>query len=182
MASTATMIEASPAQFARYTRRSARPVLLAANPNPPMQPPLPLAPLPPLLPTAARHGSHPPGELRQRAGRFMQAVAEVICGERPARQLGAWLCADVLDQLTRTTAPDTGTRHSSQRRARRMPGGGNGTGKIVSVHVTMNDPTVAEVTARMVVGDRSHAVAARLKCYTDLHGQSTWRCTALCWA
>ena len=37
--------------------------------------------------------------LRQKAGHFMQALVEVLAGERPPRQLAAWMSHDVYDQV-----------------------------------------------------------------------------------
>lgn len=111
--------------------------------------------------------------LQGRAAHFMQVLVEVLTGERPARQLGAWMSPDVYDQLQQRL-------HASSRGPQRSRV--NAGSRIVSVHVAMVSETTAEIAARMSHGGRSRALAVRLELYTSLRGQRQWRCTALTWA
>lgn len=128
---------------------------------------LPIPPAPPVLPVVVEQGDS--DELRQRAARFAQAVAEVLHGHRPARQLGPWLAADVYDQLLlhlrgRRAAP---SRHRV---------------RVASVHVEMIHRRAAEIAVRLVHGGRSTALALRLDLDSDAPHGPIWRCTALTWA
>ncbi len=133
--------------------------------------PLPIPAVSPVLPVPVEHGAQPAAPLRERASRFLQAVVEVLVGERPARQLGGWLAPDVFrlleQQVTMGARTSTGRGHNA---------------RIVSVHVSMIEPTVAEVAGRFVHHRRSRAIAVRLELVRDHREQLTWRCTALEWA
>jgi hypothetical protein len=133
--------------------------------------PLPFPGLVPVLPVPVERGDAQP--LRERSARFMQALVEVLSGERPARQMAAWMAPDVYDQLS--------TRLMAHARAPRRPTAGRGA-KIVSVHVAMVHPGAAEIAGRMVHRGRSRAVAVRLELQTTHRGDPVWRCTALTWA
>jgi hypothetical protein len=111
--------------------------------------------------------------LRQRAAHFMQALVEVLSGERPARQMAAWMAPDVYDQLN--------ARLVARARAPRRSGVA-GTARIASVHVSMINDETAEIAGRMVHRGRSRAIAIRLELQTSHRGQKAWRCTALVWA
>lgn len=102
-------------------------------------------------------------DVRGWAARFVQAVVEVLAGDRPVGQLVRWTSADVYDELAaRVTA-------LSRREA------GTHTRAVVrSVHVTVPADGVAEVAALVRRGPRSAAVAVRLE---GLDGR--WQCTAL---
>ena len=141
---------------------------LATDPYAPQQVPLPFPPSPPLLPVPTERGDA--GQLRHRCARFTQALAEVITGARPVRQLGPWLTRGVYEQLVahvdgRFTGPGP----------RRSP-------RVVSVHIAMVGETGAEIAARMVHRGRSHAIAVRLQRGRDHQGRVTWTCTAAEWA
>ena len=102
----------------------------------------------------------------------MQAIAEVIAGVRPARQLTPWLTREVHAELNDyVNATFQSMAGATRQRAR-----------IVSVHVFMVDENAAEIAARMVLRGRSHAIAARLQHINDPRERSVWRCTALAWA
>jgi Family of unknown function (DUF6459) len=101
------------------------------------------------------------------SARLVQAVAEVVAGDRPIGQLIRWTDGTVYAELNRrvrllgltTTA---GTRGSSER------------AQVRSVHVSTPAPRVAEVAAHVRHGGRSRAVALRLEVRRD-----RWVCTAL---
>ncbi|MDQ3158019.1 MAG: Rv3235 family protein [Actinomycetota bacterium] len=139
----------------------------------PEQVPLPLAGISQLTvaPVASRGASHNP--LQERASHFMQVLVEVLSGERPVRQLGAWMSPDVYDQLQ--------GRLAAQARAPRQMHIHAGS-RIVSVHVAMVTETTAEIAARMAQGGRSRALAVRLELQSSSRGVRQWRCTALTWA
>lgn len=135
----------------------------------PEQVPLPLAGIRQL--TLESFPSHNP--LQQRASHFMQVLVEVLTGERPVRQLAAWMSPDVYDQLQR--------RLAAQSRAPRHLHVNAGS-RIVSVHVAMVNEATAEIAARMAHGGRSRALAIRLELQSNPRGVKQWRCTALTWA
>lgn len=106
--------------------------------------------------------------LRSHAARLTQAIVEVLAGRRPPRQLEPWLTAPVLAQL-----------QSRLRIGSRRPVGRSA--RLASLHVSEIDTGVAEITGRIVIADRSRALALRLERLTDHHGRTGWRCTALEW-
>lgn len=111
-----------------------------------------------------------PGDpvLRQQAARLTQAIVETLAGRRPPRQLEPWLTKTVYNQLQIRLR--IGARRPVGRSAR-----------LASLHLSEIDATVAEVAGRIVIGDRSRALALRLERMTDHHGRTGWRCTALTW-
>lgn len=133
--------------------------------------PLPFPGLRPVLPVPVERGDARP--LRERSARFMQALVEVLSGERPVRQLAAWMAPDVHEQLTR--------RLSAHARVPLRARSGRGA-RIVSVHVAMVHAGAAEIAGRMVHRGRSRAIAVRLELQTTHRGDKVWRCTALTWA
>lgn len=98
-------------------------------------------------------------EPREWAGRFVQAVVEVMARERPATQLVRWTSRDVYDDLSQRVV---GATSSAPRPVVR------------SVHVAEPADGVAEVAALVRRGARCVAVALRLE---GLDGR--WQCTAL---
>jgi hypothetical protein len=113
--------------------------------------------------------------LRQKAAHFMQALVEVLSGERPARQLAAWMSTDVYEQLIRRL-----TVHS----ARSRPAGSLRSGRrarVVSVHVSLVDQQRAELAGRFVHRGRSRAIAVRLELQRNHRGITQWLCTAVVW-
>jgi hypothetical protein len=138
----------------------------------PEQMPLPIPVPRTLLPAPVERGTSQTGELRHRSARFMQAIAEVIAGIRPTRQLSPWLTREVHTQLnTYVNATFSHAAGPARQRA-----------QIVSVHLYMVNDDTAEIAARMVMRGRSHAIAARLQHVNDPRERSVWRCTALEWA
>lgn len=140
--------------------------------SPPEQVPLPLAGIPQLTLMSIPDAGPASNPLQERASRFMQVLIEVLAGERPVRQLGAWMSSDVFEQLQRLLAAQL--RGPEQLRVKAGS-------RIASVHVTMLNDSTAEVFARMVQGGRSRAVAIRLELQTNQRGLRQWRCTALIW-
>lgn len=103
---------------------------------------------------------------RSWSGRFVQALVEVLAGDRPAAQLLRWTDHRVYnDVLNRVRA--LGPSGSAQR-------GDRGRAMVRSVHVCEPRDGVAEVAVHVNHGGRSRAVAVRLE---GLDGR--WRCTAL---
>ena len=102
-------------------------------------------------------------EPRPWAARLVQAVVEVVGGERPPSQLVRWTTLEVYDEVTARIV-STGRR------------GATATARPVvrSVHVTEPAEGVAEVAALVRRGLRCTAVALRLE---GLDGR--WQCTAL---
>ncbi|EFQ82681.1 hypothetical protein HMPREF0063_11890 [Aeromicrobium marinum DSM 15272] len=136
--------------------------------------PLPFPAVRPVLPVPIERGEDAAAKpLRERSARFLQALVEVLTGDRPARQLAAWMSPDVYQALQ--------ARLTVHARSPRRPGTASGA-RIVSVHVSMVDDQIAEIAGRMVHRGRSRAIAVRLELVTDHRGGRQWRCTALCWA
>lgn len=133
--------------------------------------PLPFPGLAPVLPVPVERGDI--GPLRHRCARFMQALVEVLSGERPPRQMAAWMAPDVHAELQRRL-------HAGVRVPTRSSG--RSAARLVSVHVCMVDDQIAEVAARMVHRGRSRAIAVRLEPQATHRGEMVWRCTALEWA
>lgn len=104
---------------------------------------------------------------RSWSGRFVQALVEVLAGDRPVAQLLRWtndrVYNDVLARV-HTLAPAAG---ASQRPGRDRA-------MVRSVHVCEPRDGVAEAAIHVRHGGRSRAVAVRLE---GLDGR--WRCTAL---
>ena len=102
-------------------------------------------------------------EPRTWAGRFVQAVIEVLAGDRPASQLVRWTTTEVYDDVAcRITS---GARPGAPTPARAV---------VRSVHVAEPADGVAEVSALVRRGVRCTAVALRLE---GMDGR--WQCTAL---
>ena len=102
-------------------------------------------------------------EPRHWAGRFVQAVVEVLAGDRPAGQLVRWTSTEVYDHVTCRVVPGAAVGTTAPARA-----------VVRSVHVTEPADGVAEVSALVRRGVRCTAVALRLE---GMDGR--WQCTAL---
>lgn len=132
---------------------------------------LPLTDRTPLLPAPVEHGDV--GILRHRAAVFMQAVAEVLTGQRAAHQIAGWFTPEVFWSLRRRLSHGRTMDHVDRRGLR---------AKLASVHVSMVNDDVAELCGRIVHGERSRAIAVRLERSADHRGEVRWCCTALTWA
>lgn len=101
------------------------------------------------------------------AGRFVQAVVEVISGDRPLQQLVRWTDERVYTDLSRRVrllglTTSAASRHRMER------------AHVRSVHIFQPHAGAAEVAAHVRHGVRSRAVAARLEL-----DRGRWTCTAL---
>jgi hypothetical protein len=133
--------------------------------------PLPFPGMVPVLPAPVERGDA--RIIRERSARFMQALVEVLSGERPVRQMAAWMAPDVYAQLT--------ARLTLHARVPLRARAGRGA-RIMSVHVAMVHDEAAEIAGRMVHRGRSRAIAVRLELQTTHRGERVWKCTALVWA
>jgi hypothetical protein len=144
--------------------------------GPPVEPapgqiPLPFPGMKPVLPAPVERGDAQ--VIRERSARFMQALVEVLSGERPIRQMAAWMAPDVYAQLT--------ARLTLHARVPLRARSGRGA-RVVSVHVFMVHDEAAEIAGRMLHRGRSRAIAVRLELQTTHRGEKAWKCTALVWA
>lgn len=110
----------------------------------------------------------PPAE--EWAARFLQAVIEVIGCQRPLTQLVRWTSETVYDEIA--TRKET---VAGQIRRRQQPTGRAARNQVATVHIGHPYAEIAEVSARVKIGRRSRAIAARL----DRH-RGRWMCTAIC--
>src|SRR5690606_26862479 len=111
-------------------------------------------------------------------GRFVQALVEVLAGERPPTQLMRWTTDSIFAEISRRARLVGQTRGpAAQSRIR-------GTGRrapvthgrlaVRSVHIFEPADGVAEAAVHVQYGTRSRAVAIRIE---GLDGR--WRCTAI---
>lgn len=167
---------------------TARPTLPLPSPppdpseSPPVQGTLALDfPLPSGLPAVPRspaltlvmgdgeQGQRAAGGLTPRdwAGPFVQAVVEVIAGDRPIQQLARWTSDAVYADLSRRVRIlGLTTSAASRTRTERS--------LVRSVRVFQPHPDAAEVAAHVRHGARSRAIAARLEA-----DRGRWTCTVL---
>ena len=103
-------------------------------------------------------------EPRRWAARFVQAVVEVLSGDRPTGQLVRWTTTEVFDEVSCRVVPAP----------RRNRPGTASRGVVRSVHVTEPADGVAEVAALVRRGMRCTAIALRLE---GMDGR--WQCTAI---
>jgi hypothetical protein len=91
------------------------------------------------------------------------AITETLVGQRPVAQLNRWVVDEVLAAIT-----------MYQRRSLRTHGRIAMPAALRSIRVQHPDAEVAEVSAHVVIGKRSAAMAFRLQALGD-----RWLCTAL---
>jgi hypothetical protein len=96
----------------------------------------------------------------------VNALIEVIDGDRPAAQLVRWTTRTVFQSVSRYSQAAGRTR--VRRRAR------TGREQVASVRVSQPAEGALEVSARIRCGERFRALAARLEAVPG-----GWRCTAL---
>ena len=106
-----------------------------------------------------------PDAVQPWAGRFAQAVVEVLSGDRAVTQLIRWTDEAVYAHLARRA--DLLRRVGGVPSRRIRP-------QVRSVHVMCPDTGVAEVSVHVRHGRRSRCIAARLERF-----RGHWRCTAL---
>lgn len=122
--------------------------------------------------TSTRSCAHSPATttpeepLINQASRFVQAVVDIVAGDRPCSQVIGRADSDVYSLLTAHAVAASRMRRPGPVRRRRP--------RVVSVRVVCHRPGVAEVSARVRHGERSRALAARLD---NVRGR--WVCTAL---
>jgi hypothetical protein len=115
-------------------------------------------------PPELRTGALP--DPRPWAARLVQAVTEVLAGDRPLTQLLRWVDGDVYSDIQRRV-----TVHAR----RRPPKLGNGQrASVRSVHAAQPTTDVSELCVIVQRGARAAAVAVRLESRED-----RWLCTAL---
>lgn len=104
--------------------------------------------------------------LINQASRFVQAVVDIVAGDRPCSQVIGMADPGVYELLTGHALAAHRLRGPGSVRRRRP--------RVVSVRVVCHRPDVAEVSARVCHGERSRALAARLE-----QTRGRWVCTAL---
>jgi hypothetical protein len=100
------------------------------------------------------------------AARFVQAVVEVMTGDRPLTQLIRWTDEAVYAEIDQRLGAVQSRRATVPARSCRQ--------RVATVHVCQLSAGRAEVAARVTNGRRSRAIAARL----ELH-RGRWVCTAI---
>lgn len=109
-------------------------------------------------------------EFERFSGRIVQAVVEIVGGDRPVSQVLRWTTAEVYQDLGRRA-------QLVARAVDRRPGQGGTQGvrpQVVRVHACFVADDVSEVSAHVRYGVRSRAVAARFERRRD-----RWVCSAL---
>jgi len=110
------------------------------------------------------------GEFERFSGRIVQAVVEIVGGDRPVSQVLRWTTPAVYQDLGRRA-------QLVARAVGRRPGQGGVQGTrphVVGVRTCFVSEQVAEVSAHVRYGRRSRAVAARFERHRD-----RWVCSAL---
>jgi hypothetical protein len=109
-------------------------------------------------------------EFERFSGRIVQAVVEIVAGDRPVSQVLRWTTPAVYQDLGRRA-------QLVARAVGRRPGQGGLQGTrphVVGVRMCFVSDQVAEVSAHVRYGRRSRAVAARFERHRD-----RWVCSAL---
>lgn len=115
-------------------------------------------------------GRHARVEFERFSGRIVQAIVEIVGGDRPVSQVLRWTTPSVYQDLGRRA-------QLVARAAGRQPGQGDIQGirpQVVGVHTCFVAEGAAEVSAHVRYGRRSRAVAARFERRRD-----RWVCCAL---
>jgi Family of unknown function (DUF6459) len=102
-------------------------------------------------------------DAREWSATLALALIQTLLGQRPVSQLNRWMVEEVLAAI-----------NICQRRSLALRGRTAIPTALRSVHVQHPDPDVAEVSAHVVMGRRSAAMAFRLEALGD-----RWLCTAL---
>jgi uncharacterized protein DUF6459 len=101
------------------------------------------------------------------AGRFLQAVIEVVSSDRPLTQLVRWTDRHVYAEIAQRKERVAQHRRPGHVKLTRQ--------QVATVHIWQSASDSAEVAARITSGSRSRAIAARLDFSRD-----RWLCTAIC--
>ena len=125
------------------------------------------------LPRISQVPATPMPDPRPLAAQVIQAVVEVLAGDRQLTQLTAWVDEDVYAAVA-AAAPELSRSPTTQRRSPVARIRLEDRPIVRSVHVTEPASGVAEVVARVQTGHRSRAVALRLEQW-----RGRWRCSAL---
>ncbi len=107
-------------------------------------------------------------ELANRTATFVQALLEVLDGHRSVLQMSQWVTPDVYESLVRRVTLLMKANGSVARRQ-----------QLASLHIFSPHPRAAEISARVIQGKRSRAIALRLDLLLDPRGRWQWKCTAL---
>lgn len=108
-------------------------------------------------------------QLEARARRLVQALVEIVDGDRPVTQLLRMATRSVYDDLVaRLTSLGAATSRGTRV--------GPLSTRVASVHVGQPRRDCAEISARIVQGNRSRALALRLELI-----DGRWVCSALRW-
>ena len=102
-------------------------------------------------------------DAREWSATLALALIQTLLGQRPVSQLNRWMVEEVLAAIS-----------ICQRRSLSRHGRTAVPTALRSVHVQHPDPEVAEVSAHVVIGRRSAAMAFRLEALGE-----RWLCTAL---
>jgi hypothetical protein len=110
---------------------------------------------------------------RQWAAQLVQALVEVVAGDRPATQLIRWTTPEVYAEVRQAT---NAFWHGTSPAAQRLRPGTTQCGRVLvrSIHVCEPADGAAEVCATVQRGARAAAVALRM-----VGADGRWQCTAL---
>jgi hypothetical protein len=128
---------------------------------------LPVEPRAPRLAVVRDGDEQLPGSPEAWTVTFLHAVIEVIACDRPLAQLVRWTSRAVYADIARKRGLVARHRSMTSLRPSRQ--------RLATVRVSHPNEVSAEVAARLTVGTRSRALAARFDYQND-----RWVCTALC--
>ncbi|MFY0407560.1 Rv3235 family protein [Solicola sp. PLA-1-18] len=118
----------------------------------------------------------PSDHMEARALAIVQVLVEVAGGHRPLSQLIRCTTPEVHDEIARRLATLARVRTSGPRRTTATP-----RSRVASVHVSRPAGYAAEISARIVQGPQSRALALRLELRDDRRDDARWTCVAVAW-
>lgn len=124
--------------------------------------------------SANRAPAAPTTDPRPLAAQVVQAVVEILAGDRQLTQLTAWVDEEVYAAVAAAAPDAVVVAHRSLHRDTVNRTRPQDRPMVRSVHVCQPAPGIAEVSARVQTGGRSCAVALRLEGW-----RGRWRCNAL---